>query len=98
MRLSDITQPFTIICINNGVLRAATEIIKTIFLEGKGQSWCGINRNDTAISVTKNKYYTLHVRHAEAVVYLFSDIDELAHLAQNTLTTSRWYDDVHTMD
>jgi len=98
MRLSEITQPFTIFCENVEMLHSAVALVENVFAKGAGQSLYGINRTDTGISVLKNVYYTTHVRRAENVVYSVSDIDELKHLAQTIITNSNWYDDVHTMD
>lgn len=98
MRLSEITQPFTIFCENVEMLHSAVALVENVFAKGGGQSLYGINRTDTVISIHENVYYTTQVRRAENVVYSVSDIDELKHLAQTIITNTHWYDDVHTMD
>jgi hypothetical protein len=52
----------------------------------------------TILAISKSCYYTLQYITGRSKVYHFTEIDELKHLSQTTLTNSNWYDTVHVMD
>jgi hypothetical protein len=50
------------------------------------------------LAISGTCYYSLKHVNGESKMYHYSEIDELKHLTQTTLTNSNWYDTVHVMD
>lgn len=96
MRLSEIKQPFTILC--GDMVHNVVNIVEQYFCAGMGQEQYGISPLDMIVNITHNNYYTQNAEFENDDIYHYSEIDELKHLAPKLLTHSNWYDDVHVMD
>jgi len=93
MRLSEIKQPFTILCRDNEMVHKVVDIVKEYFCAGRGQKKYGVYKSNTIINIAAEHYYSQDEDDAEDRLYTISEIDEL-----KSLTNSNWYDTVHVMD
>jgi len=83
MRLSEIKQPFTILCGDNETLRKVVDVIKDYFAKGRMQQRIGIMNYDTIVNIPNNIYYTQKAGCEEVDVYQLTEINELKHLSKN---------------